>query len=76
MRRFVGIALVIVTALVLQSTVFSELRLFGVRPELMFLVTILLALLGGPSEGAIVGFVSGMAQDFMLNQPKGSPRSR
>ena len=71
MRRFVGIALVIVTALVLQSTVFSELRLFGVRPELMFLVTILLALLGGPSEGAIVGFVSGMAQDFMLNQPKG-----
>ncbi|HYJ62049.1 MAG TPA: rod shape-determining protein MreD [Actinomycetota bacterium] len=71
MRRFVGITLVIVTALVLQSTVFSELRLFGVRPELMFLVTILLALLGGPSEGAIVGFVSGMAQDFMLNQPKG-----
>ena len=71
MRRIVGVALIIITALVLQSTVFSELRLFGVRPELLFMVTILLALLGGPSEGAIVGFASGLAQDFMLNQPKG-----
>ena len=71
MRRVVGVTLVIVTALVLQSTVFSELRLFGVRPELLFLVTIVFALLGGASEGAIVGFASGMAQDFMLNQPKG-----
>jgi rod shape-determining protein MreD len=71
MRRVVGVALIIVTALVLQSTVFTELRLFGVRPELLFMVTILLALLGGPSEGAIAGFAGGLAQDFMLNQPKG-----
>lgn len=71
MRRVVGVALIIVTAVVLQSTVFTELRLFGVRPELLFMVTILLALLGGPSEGAIVGFAGGLAQDFMLNQPKG-----
>jgi len=70
-RRVLALGVVIVTALVLQSTVFAELRLFGVRPELLFLVTIVVALMGGPNEGAVVGFASGMAQDFMLNQPKG-----
>jgi rod shape-determining protein MreD/rod shape-determining protein MreC len=71
MRRGLAIAVVIATALVLQTTVFHELQLFGVRPELLFLVTIVLALLGGPNEGTVVGFASGLAQDFMMNQPKG-----
>jgi rod shape-determining protein MreD len=70
-RRVAVVALVIVTALLLQSTVFAELRLLGVRPELLYLVTIVFALLEGPNEGAVVGFVSGMAQDFMLHEPKG-----
>lgn len=62
---------VVVTALLLQSTVFADLRLLGVRPELLYLITIVLALLEGPNEGAIVGFTSGLAQDFLLNEPKG-----
>ena len=70
-RRFVAIVAVVVTALLLQSTVFAELRLVGVRPELLYLVTISIALLEGPNQGAIVGFAAGLAQDFMLNQPKG-----
>jgi rod shape-determining protein MreD len=70
-RRVLLVALVITTALLLQSTVFAELRLLGVRPELLYLVTIIFALLEGPNEGAVVGFFSGMAQDFMLHEPKG-----
>jgi rod shape-determining protein MreD len=70
-RRVLAIVVVIVTALLLQSTVFAQLRLLGVRPELLFLVTILVAFIEGPSEGAIVGFVSGLAQDMLLNEPKG-----
>lgn len=70
-RRIAVVAVIVVTALLLQSTVFADLRLLGVRPELLFLVTIVLALLEGPNEGAIVGFVSGLAQDFLLNEPKG-----
>jgi len=62
---------VIVTALLLQSTVFAQVKLLGVRPELMYVVTILMAIIEGPSEGAIVGFAGGMAQDFLLDQPKG-----
>lgn len=71
LRRVLAIAVIIVTALLLQSTVFADLRLLGVRPELLYLVTICIALVEGPNEGAVVGFISGLAQDFMLNQPKG-----
>jgi rod shape-determining protein MreD len=65
------LAAVIVTALLVQSTVFAEVQLLGARPELMYLLTISLAILEGPGSGAITGFVGGMAQDFLLNQPKG-----
>ena len=70
-RRVLSVAAIVITAVLLQSTVFAQLRLLGVRPELLFLVTIVLALLEGPNEGAVVGFVSGLAQDMFLDQPKG-----
>ena len=71
MRRTLSIGATIVTALLLQSTVFAQMKLFGVRPELVYLVTILIAILEGPGEGMVVGFAGGLAQDFLLNQPKG-----
>jgi rod shape-determining protein MreD len=71
MRRVIAIIAIIVTAVLLQSTVFSQLQLLGVRPELLYLVTILIALNEGPSEGAIVGFTCGLAQDMFLDQPMG-----
>jgi len=71
MRRVLALIAVIVTAILLHSTVFSQLRLLGVRPELLYLVTILIALQEGPNEGAIVGFTCGLAQDMLLDQPMG-----
>lgn len=71
MRRVLALIAVIITAILLQSTVFSQLRLLGVRPELLYLVTILIALQEGPNDGAIVGFTCGLAQDMLLDQPMG-----
>src|SRR5437867_9887964 len=71
MRRTLSWAAVVVTALVLQSTIFAQIRLGGARPELVYLATIVLAFLEGPSSGAVAGFFGGMAQDFLLNTPKG-----
>ena len=71
MRRAVSLTVVIVTALLLQTTVFADVKLLGVRPELMYLVTIVFAMLEGPSSGAVAGFAGGMAQDFLLDAPKG-----
>ncbi len=72
LRRTLALGAVIVTSLLLQSTVFAQVKLLGVRPELLYVVTILMAILEGPSDGAIVGFAGGMAQDFLLDQPKGT----
>jgi rod shape-determining protein MreD len=57
--------------LVLQSTVFAQITLLKARPELMYLLTVLVALLEGPASGAVIGFAGGLAQDFLLTQPKG-----
>ena len=70
-RRVIAIAAIVITAALLQSTVFAQLRLLGVRPELLFLVTIVIAMLEGPAEGAVVGFVCGLTQDMLLNQQIG-----
>lgn len=71
MRRTLAWIAVVVTGLLLQSTVFAQIKLGGAKPELMYLVTIVLAMLEGPASGAIGGFSAGMAQDFLLNDPKG-----
>ena len=71
MRRTLLLAAVVVSALLLQTTVFADVRLLGARPELMYLLAIGFGFLEGPASGAATGFAGGMAQDFMLNQPKG-----
>ncbi len=71
MRRAVSWGAVILTALLLQTTVFSQIELFGAKPELAYLATVVLAMIEGPAAGASGGFAAGMAQDFLLNQPKG-----
>ena len=71
MRRTLLLVAVVVSALLLQTTVFADIRLLGARPELMYLLTIVFAFLDGPSAGAVTGFVGGMAEDFLLDQPKG-----
>src|SRR6266516_4619285 len=71
MRRALLWSAIVLTALVLQSTVFAKITLAGAKPELVYMVTIILAFLEGPSSGAVAGFVGGMAEDFLLNQPKG-----
>jgi rod shape-determining protein MreD len=70
-RRALTLTAVVVAALLLQTTVFSDVLLLGARPELLYLVTIVSAMLEGAPSGAITGFAGGMAQDFLLNQPKG-----
>jgi len=70
-RRALSLVAIVVAALLLQTTVFADVRLLGARPELLYLVTICFAMLEGSTSGAITGFVSGMSEDFLLNQPKG-----
>jgi rod shape-determining protein MreD len=70
-RRALVVFLVLVTVLLLQTTVFSDITLLKAKPELVYLVTIVFAMLEGPNTGAVVGFFGGMVQDFLSVAPKG-----
>jgi rod shape-determining protein MreD len=70
-RRTLSLTVVIITAILLQTTVFADVRLLGAKPELLYLVTVLIALQDGSAPGAVAGFACGMSEDFLLNQPKG-----
>jgi rod shape-determining protein MreD len=65
------VPLVILTALLVQVTLLSRLRFFGVVPNLMLLVAVAAGITGGPARGAVIGFASGMALDIFLETPLG-----
>ncbi len=66
-RRDVGrFTLVLLAFLVVQETLMLEIRPGGVHPDVMVLLPVLAGLLGGPSRGATVGFVAGLASDLFL----------
>lgn len=71
MRRVLVLIVVLITALLLQTTIFSDVTLVRAKPELVYLVAIVFAILEGPNAGAVVGFFGGMAQDFLSTAPKG-----
>jgi rod shape-determining protein MreD len=60
-------AALLLAAYVVQIGFLNDLRIFGVRPELLLLVTICAGLVGGSSRGAGVGFAAGLLSDLLLN---------
>ena len=65
------LAALIVATVVLQTTLFPDLRLFGVAPDLVLVATIAVAYRVGPETGAVYGFASGLAIDLFLQTPLG-----
>ena len=58
LRRSVSIAVMVITGLLLQSTVFSQIKLLGVMPELMYLVVVVVAVLVPPLTVAVSSCVA------------------
>lgn len=65
------VAFLIFMALVLQTTLLSEITVFGVRGDVILLLGIAAAIVGGPEVGATVGFVGGLAFDALVQTPFG-----
>ena len=63
--------IMLVTALLLQTTVLSRLRIFDVMPDFMLLVAVAAGITAGPTRGAVLGFASGMLIDLFLPTPLG-----
>jgi rod shape-determining protein MreD len=56
---------VVLTALLAQVTVINRLPLPLGHPDLLVVVVIAFALVGGPQRGAVIGFATGLAADLM-----------
>jgi rod shape-determining protein MreD len=66
--RALVVALLLVTAALLQTTLFPFLSLAGFRPDLLLLVAVAIALHDGPMAGARVGFAAGLLADLLIAQ--------
>ena len=65
------VALLLFVVLVLQTSLAGHLRVAGVAPDLMLLLAAMAGMSGGPTRGAVFGFVGGMAIDLFLETPLG-----
>ena len=62
---------VMMAGLLLQLTVFVDLRVVGVAPELLALFAVAAGLLAGPDRGPYVAFGAGLLWDVYLPTPLG-----
>jgi rod shape-determining protein MreD len=66
LTRAAAIAVVLVMALALQSTLLTRATLLGVIPQVLLVVIVSLAYLDGERVGATTGFLGGLLQDLLL----------
>jgi rod shape-determining protein MreD len=70
-QRRIRLILVVITLLVLQTTVFTHLRVFDAVPDLLLVAAVAMAYESGPLSGALLGFAGGLCIDLFLTTPLG-----
>jgi rod shape-determining protein MreD len=64
-RRITLVALLLATAVVLQTVVLSRIPFPQATPDLVLLVVVALAMVRGPNAGAVIGFFGGLLVDVV-----------
>jgi rod shape-determining protein MreD len=70
-NRYTRLVLVGLMFLSLQTTLFNEIRPFGVCLQVMLLLAASAGLAKGSQTGAIAGFIVGLLYDMVLSTPLG-----
>ncbi len=71
MRVWIPTAVALAVATVLQAAVAPHMAIFGVTPNFILLVVVTLAMVEGPTPGAVAGFVGGLIFDMLGSGPIG-----
>lgn len=70
--RAIGLSLLAVgLAVILQTTLFAQVRIFDVAPDLVMLMVIAVARRLDPEPAVLLGFTSGLAMDLLGSSPLG-----
>jgi len=64
-------AIVLVSLLIQGHTSFDVIRIAGVKPDLLFIITIYIGYSFGSFNGQITGFTTGLLHDSISNSPLG-----
>jgi rod shape-determining protein MreD len=70
-KPWVRVPLVVLVALAVQTTFFSDMQPFDALADIMVLLALAAGVVGGPRDGALSGFVTGLAYDCVLRTPFG-----
>lgn len=71
MRRYGGYAVLVAAALALETTWLTHVSVGGAVADPLLVVVMVVGLLHGPEEGALVGAGVGLLQDIMTGVPLG-----
>ncbi|HVN52671.1 MAG TPA: rod shape-determining protein MreD, partial [Acidimicrobiales bacterium] len=71
MKIAARVALVLITATVLEQGLFSQVRIAGAAGDVLLLCAVSAGFVGGSDLGALVGFFAGLLLDAMLPSPMG-----
>jgi len=69
--RRIRLGFVVLACVVLQTTLFTHLRVDGVAPEIGLVAVLAVAYENGAETGAIFGFIMGLSIDLFLTTPLG-----
>ena len=71
MNTSLRVLTVLIAGAILQSSIFTEMRINGMGVELLLLISILSGYHGGPIRGAYVSFWTGLVNDCVVASPLG-----
>ena len=71
MRRAITVGLLILVCFLLQSSVFTQLDLGGITPNLLIVLTASFGFMRGEKEGMFIGFICGLLMDIFFAEYMG-----
>ncbi len=66
----IGIIVLFIT-IILQSTILTNISVYGIKPDFVLIMIILLSNYSGKIKGQLLGFSSGLVEDFLSLSPLG-----
>ena len=69
--RIMAAIVLVWTAAFFQSTLLEYIEIFSVRPNLLIVLTVVVALLRSPVESAVMGLFFGLAMDILMGKTMG-----